>query len=72
MQKVARIEKSCSKYKKMPRNLWKALTLVKLIIFQRKKTTLLSHLSRIIQRNFQKLREVFKFGIVVATVKNGV
>ena len=33
--------------KEFPSNLWKALTLVKLIIFQRKKTALLNHLSRI-------------------------
>ena len=56
-REIAQNAKSCSNRKnlleiqevakKFPSNLRKALTLVKLIIFQRKKTALLNHLSRI-------------------------
>ena len=63
MQKVARIKKKLLEIqevaKEFPSNLWNALTLVKLVIFQRKKKTLLNHfirvnLNSVISKNFAK------------------
>ena len=74
MKKIARNREVA---KMLPSNIWKPLILVKLFNFQRRKycmiqekTTSLNHLIRIDLNSviFQKLREVFKFGIVVFSI----